>query len=59
MAKKYIDPAKLAVLVVGNESQFGTPLTTLNLGSAHPIDITIPMPPGMQGMPGPGEGPGN
>ena len=59
VAKKYIDPSKLAVLVVGNESQFGTPLTTLNLGSAHPIDITIPMPPGMQGMPAPGEGPGN
>ncbi|HZD50282.1 MAG TPA: pitrilysin family protein, partial [Silvibacterium sp.] len=48
VAKKYIDPSKLAVLVVGNESQFGTPLTDLNLGPAHPIDITIPMPPGMQ-----------
>ena len=48
VANKYIDPAKLAVLVVGNGSQFGTPLTELNLGPPHPIDITIPMPPGMQ-----------
>ena len=56
VAKKYIDPAKLAVLVVGNESQFGTPLTDLKLGPAHPIDITIPMPPGMQQQM---EGPGN
>jgi len=56
VAKKYIDPSKLAVLVVGNQSQFGTPLTTLNLGPPHPIDITIPMPPGMQGMQAPGDG---
>ncbi len=56
VAKKYIDPAKLAVLVVGNESQFGTPLSDLKLGPAHPIDITIPMPPGMQQQM---EGPGN
>jgi zinc protease len=51
VAKKYIDPGKLAVLVVGNESQFTTPLSTL--GPVHPIDITIPMPRGMQpGGPG-------
>jgi len=56
VAKKYIDPAKLAVLVVGNESQFVTPLSDLKLGPAHPIDITIPMPPGMQQQM---EGPGN
>jgi zinc protease len=54
VAKKYIDPSKLAVLVVGNESQFGTPLSALKLGPVHPIDITIPMPPGMrQQMDGP------
>jgi zinc protease len=52
VAKKYIDPGKLAVLVVGNESQFTTPLSTL--GPVHPIDITIPMPPGMQSG-GPGD----
>ena len=55
VAKKYIDPSKFAVLVVGNDSQFGTPLSNLNLGPVHPIDITIPMPPGMrQQMEGPG-----
>lgn len=47
VAQKYIDPAKLAILVVGNEQQFGTPLT--KLGAVHPVDITIPMPPGMNG----------
>ncbi len=55
VAKKYIDPSKLAVLVVGNQSQLGTPVTALNLGTPHSIDITIPMPPGMrQQMEGPG-----
>jgi zinc protease len=55
VAKKYIDPSKFAVLIVGNESQYGSPLTALNLGTTHPIDITIPMPPGMrQQMEGPG-----
>jgi zinc protease len=55
VAKKYIDPSKLAVLTVGNESQYGTPLTDLKMGQPHPIDITIPMPPGMkQQMEGPG-----
>jgi zinc protease len=56
VAKKYIDTAKLAILVVGNESQFGIPLADLKLGPVHPIDITIPMPPGMQP---PAEGSGN
>ncbi len=56
VAKKYIDPAKLAVLVVGNEEQFGTPLTDLKMGPSHPVDITIPMPAGMrQQMSGEGE----
>lgn len=48
VAKKYIDPAKLAVLVVGNQAQFGTPLTTLDLGPVHPVDITIPIPAAMR-----------
>jgi zinc protease len=52
VAKKYIDPSKLAVLVVGNSSEFGTPLSTL--GPVQPIDVTIPMPPGMAGPQGPG-----
>lgn len=42
VAKKYIDPSKLAVLVVGNQQEFGTPLTELGMGTPHPIDITIP-----------------
>ena len=42
VAKKYIDASKLAVLVVGNQQEFGTPLTELGLGAPHPIDITIP-----------------
>ncbi|WP_446742960.1 M16 family metallopeptidase [Silvibacterium acidisoli] len=59
VAQKYIDPSKFAVLVVGNEAQYGGSLTELNLGPAHPIDISIPMPPGMrQQMEGPGA-PGN
>jgi zinc protease len=55
VAKKYIDPSKLAILVVGNSSEFGTPLSTL--GPVQPIDITIPMPPGMAAPQGPGDGP--
>ncbi len=57
VAKKYIDPSKLAVLVVGNEAHFGTPLTTLNMGPVKQIDITIPMPAAMrqQMMGGPGQ----
>ncbi len=55
VAKKYIDPSTLAILVVGNSSEFGTPLSTL--GPVHPIDITIPMPPGMAGPQGPGDAP--
>ena len=56
VAKKYIDPSKLAVLVVGNQSQFGTPLTDLKMGTTQTIDITIPMPAEMrqQMMGGPG-----
>jgi zinc protease len=55
VAKKYIDPSNLAILVVGNSSEFGTPLSTL--GPVLPVDITIPMPPGMAGPQGPADGP--
>lgn len=44
VAKKYVDPSNLAVLVVGNEAHYQTPLTALDLGPVHPLDITIPMP---------------
>jgi len=43
VANKYIDPAKLAILVVGNQSQMTTPLSTL--GKVKELDITIPPPP--------------
>ena len=45
VAKQRVDPAKLAVLVVGNQSEFGRPLSELKLGTPQPIDITIPIPP--------------
>ena len=51
VAKKYIEPSKLAILVVGNSSEFGTPLS--KLGAVQTLDITIPMPPGMAGPQGP------
>lgn len=46
VANQYIHPSKLAILVVGNAAQFGTPLSTL--GAVKTLDISIPMPPGMQ-----------
>ncbi|HTU49217.1 MAG TPA: pitrilysin family protein [Acidobacteriaceae bacterium] len=51
VADKYIHPSKLAILVVGNQVQFGTPLSTL--GPVKTLDISIPMPPGMQQQMGP------
>ncbi|HVZ83407.1 MAG TPA: pitrilysin family protein [Terracidiphilus sp.] len=44
VAKKYIHPDKLAVLVVGNGPQIKPGLDALNMGAVHPVDITIPMP---------------
>ena len=56
VADKYVDPSKLAVLVVGNEAQYGASLADLNLGPVQPIDITIPMPAAMrQQMSGSGD----
>lgn len=49
VAKEYVHPSKLAILVVGNAAKFGTPLSTL--GPVKPLDITIPMPAGMQQQP--------
>ncbi|HEY2322190.1 MAG TPA: insulinase family protein [Thermoanaerobaculia bacterium] len=40
VAKKYIHPDQLALLVVGNEKDFDKPLTTI--GNVTPIDVTIP-----------------
>ncbi|MGH9520608.1 MAG: M16 family metallopeptidase, partial [Terriglobales bacterium] len=44
VAKKYIHPDKLAILVVGNGPEIKPGLQTLDMGPIHPIDITIPMP---------------
>jgi len=46
VADKYVHPSKLAILVVGNQTQFVTPLS--KLGPVHQLDIAIPMPAGMQ-----------
>ncbi|NYF52694.1 M16 family metallopeptidase [Tunturiibacter gelidoferens] len=46
VANKYIDTSKLAVIVVGNESQITPSLATLGLGTVKNLDITIPPPPG-------------
>ena len=43
VANKYIDPAKLAIVVVGNDSEMGTPLS--KLGPVTTLDIAIPPPP--------------
>jgi zinc protease len=44
VARKYVQPDQLAVLVVGNQAKFEKPLSTL--GTVTPIDITIPPPGG-------------
>ena len=44
VAAKYMHKDKLAVLVVGNTSQFDKPLASL--GAVTTVDITIPPPPG-------------
>jgi zinc protease len=57
VAKKYIDPSKLAVLVVGNQQEFGTALTEIGMGAPHAVDITIPGAPQQgPGQPGGNEG---
>jgi len=43
VAKKYIDVSKLAIVVVGNKAEFGTPLD--KLGPVTDLDIAIPPPP--------------
>lgn len=47
VAKKYIHPDKLAVLVVGNSKDFDRPLSTF--GKVTNVDITIPQPPAKTG----------
>ena len=50
VAKKYVHPDQLAILVVGNQKEFEKPLATA-YGSATPIDITIPEPGGATAAP--------
>lgn len=47
VAKKYVQPDQLAVLVVGNQKDFEKPLSSL--GTVQTIDITIPDPPSAAG----------
>jgi zinc protease len=54
VANKYLHKEKLAVLVVGNDSEFDKPLSSL--GPVQNVDISIPPPP--PGMMGGQEGPG-
>jgi zinc protease len=42
VAKRYVRPDQVAILVVGNPKDFDKPLTTI--GTVTPIDITIPEP---------------
>ena len=44
VAKKYVHPDKLAVLVVGNGPEIKPGLDDLGMGAIHPVDITIPQP---------------
>jgi len=60
VAKKYLQKDKLAVLIVGNDSEFDKPLSSL--GAVTNVDITIPPPPkelmeqmGPMGPGGPGQ----
>ena len=43
VANKYVDPNKLSIVVVGNGTEFKTPLT--GLGKVSELDIAIPPPP--------------
>jgi zinc protease len=51
VAKKYIHPEKLAVLVVGNGPEIKPGLDELKLGPVQPIDIAIPQPGAPAGKP--------
>ena len=49
VAKKYIHPEKLAVLVVGNGPEIKPGLDELKMGAVQAVDITIPQPGGKTG----------
>jgi zinc protease len=52
--QKYLHKDQLAILVVGNTSEFDKPLSSL--GPVNDIDISIPPPPAGMGAPGQGAG---
>ncbi len=53
VARKYVHKNQMAVLVVGNESEYGKPLSSL--GPVQKVDISIPPPPAsLVGGQGPG-----
>jgi zinc protease len=43
VAKQYFQPSKLTIVAVGNEQNFGEPLTALNI-PVKPLDVSIPPP---------------
>ncbi len=54
VAKKYVHPDQLAVLVVGNPGELGNQLSSL--GPVTQLDITIPPPPGQPAQVGAAQG---
>jgi hypothetical protein len=50
VAKKYVHPDQLAILVIGNQKEFEKPLATV-YGKVTPIDVTIPEPGGAPAAP--------
>jgi zinc protease len=52
VADKYIQPVKLAILVVGNEPEIKPGLDALGMGAVRPVDITIKQPRSPAGAPG-------
>lgn len=51
VAKKYLHPDKLTMMVVGNSSKFAEPLSTI--GKVNTVDISIPEPPSKEVLPEP------
>jgi len=52
VARKYVHKERMAVLVLGNDTEFGKPLSTL--GPVQNLDIAIPPPPASLMQQGPG-----
>ena len=52
VARKYVRKERMAVLVLGNDAEFGKPLSTL--GAVQNVDIAIPPPPASLMQQGPG-----